>query len=241
MHFAVVEINLHIGHAAAGDDAFSADLRNTFLDGGHEIPVHVLPDERLCEFHAAVARLRLDAHPDFGELARAAGLFFVAVFGFAFALDRLTIFHARLGEVDMDVVSAAQTVGDDFQMQFTLRGNDRLVQLAVHDIKKRRVFLVQRGEAGGDLILLAFHAGDERGVDVRLGINHLRQRHRMFQRAERVAGVRVLELHHRADVARTERVDGLAGLAVEQKIWPTRSVILRSLLNKSVPVVTEPE
>ena len=39
----------------------------------------------------------------------------------------------------------------------------------------------------------------------------------MFQRAERVAGVRVLELHDRADVARAERVNGLAGLAVEQE------------------------
>ena len=39
----------------------------------------------------------------------------------------------------------------------------------------------------------------------------------MFRRAERVAGVRVLELHHRADVAGAERGDVFAALAVEQE------------------------
>ena len=90
-----------------------------------------------------VARLGFDAHPDLGELARAAGLLFVAVFGFALALDRLAVFHARLGQFHVDIVTAAQTVGHDFQVQFALRGNDRLVQFRVHRIEKRRVFLVQ--------------------------------------------------------------------------------------------------
>ena len=114
VHLAVVKINLHVGHAAAGENALVANLRHAFLDRRHKVAVHVLADERLGELHAAVARPGFDAHPDFGKLARAAGLLLVAVFGIAFAADGFAVFHARRFEVHVDVVPAAQAVGDDF-------------------------------------------------------------------------------------------------------------------------------
>ena len=49
-----------------------------------------------------VARLGLDAHPDFGELARAAGLLFVAVLGFGFGFDCFTERNARLDEFKVE-------------------------------------------------------------------------------------------------------------------------------------------
>ena len=79
MHLAVVKINLHVRHAAAGDDALGAGLIHALLDGRHEIAVHVLANERVGELHSGIARPGFDAHPDLGELSRAAGLFFVAI------------------------------------------------------------------------------------------------------------------------------------------------------------------
>ena len=72
------------------------------------------------ELQAGVARFGFDAHPDFGELAGAAGLFFVAIFGVASGLDGLAVAHARLVQFDVDVVAAAESVGDDLQVQFAL-------------------------------------------------------------------------------------------------------------------------
>ena len=49
-----------------------------------EDAIDILAGQRLMEFQPRISRLGFDAHPDFGELAGAAGLFFVAVFGIAF-------------------------------------------------------------------------------------------------------------------------------------------------------------
>ena len=72
--------DLHVHDAIAADDAFLTRLRHAFLDGRHEVAIHVLADEGLLELDSRVARLWLDAQPDLGELARAAGLFLVAIF-----------------------------------------------------------------------------------------------------------------------------------------------------------------
>ena len=50
-------------------------------------------------------------------------------------------------------------------MQFALAGDDGLVQFRINAIDKRRVLLVQGGQAGGDLVFLALGAEPERGVD----------------------------------------------------------------------------
>ena len=80
MHFAVVKINLYIHHAVTGKNTLGAGLLRALLDGRHERAVHVLSDERIGELQSRVARFGFDAHPDFGKLARAAGLLFMAVF-----------------------------------------------------------------------------------------------------------------------------------------------------------------
>ena len=71
------------------------------------------------------------------------------------ALDRLAISHARLVQFDVHVVAAAQALGDHFQVQLALRGDNGLVQFRIHDVKKRRVLVVQRRQAGRDFVLLA--------------------------------------------------------------------------------------
>ncbi len=120
----------------------------------------------------------------------------------------------------MNVEPPPKTLGDHFEMQFALRGNDRLVQLGIHVEDKRRIFVVQRGEARGDFVLLTFRLGFQRGVNVRARIFRHGKFHRMIRGAKRVAGVRVLEFHRRANVARAETRHRLARLAVEQKNLP---------------------
>ena len=100
-------------------------------------------------------------------------------------------------------------------MQLALRGNDGLVQLAVDAGLERRVLLVQRGEAGGELVLVAARVELERRLGVGLGIFDLGQHDDVPGVAQRVAGVGVPEFHGGADVAGGEHVDGGAGLAVE--------------------------
>ena len=72
MHFAVVEINLHVHDAVAGENSFRASLLHAVFHGRHEDSIHILSHERLSKLDTAVARFRLDPHPDFGELPRAA-------------------------------------------------------------------------------------------------------------------------------------------------------------------------
>jgi len=62
--------------------------------------------------------------------------------------------------------------------------------------------MMQRSEAGGDFVFLAFDIALERGMDVRPGIFDLWQRHRLFRATQRVARVRVFEFDHCPDVAR---------------------------------------
>ena len=129
MHLAIIKINLHVHDAIAGDDAFPAGGVYAFLDRRNVDAVDVLTAERLGELQARVARGRLDAHPDFGELPGTPGLLFVSVLRFAATLDRFTIGHARLDEIEIHLVTPLEPLGHDLQMQVPLAGKDRLVQL----------------------------------------------------------------------------------------------------------------
>ena len=157
---------------------------------------------------------------DFGELPCAAGLLLVPIRVLGAALNRLAIRHARLDEVEMNVEPPPQTLGDHFEMHLALRGNDRLVQLGIDAKNKGRIFVVQRREARGHFVLFALRLELQRGVNVRPRIFRHGKLHRMIRGAKRVAGMRVLEFHRRANVARTETRRLLARLAVEQKNLP---------------------
>ena len=58
----------------------------------------------------------------------------------------------------MDVVTAAQFIRDDFQVQLALRGDHGLAQFGIDHMQEGGIFMVQGGQPGGDLIFLAFDA-----------------------------------------------------------------------------------
>ena len=215
VHFAVVEINLQIHHAVAGQDAFRTGRHDAFLDGRHINTVHILTGESLSELDAGIARSGFDTHPDLGELAGAAGLFFVAILRFCPGFDGLAKRYPWRDKLDLDPVTAFQPVGQHSQVQIALGRHHGLMQFAVHVIEEGRVFFVQRGQAGRDFVLLAFRVQLERGVNVGFRIDHLGQRDDHARAAERVAGVRVLEFNDCADVAGVEAVDRRAVFTVE--------------------------
>ncbi len=135
--------------------------------------------------------------------------------GFAPALDRLTVAHPRFAQLDVHVVAPAQGVGDDFQVQLALGGDNGLPQFGIHHVEEGRVFVVQGGQARGDFVFFAFDAALERGMDVGFGVFDFRQRQRLLGQRKGVAGLRVLELDHGADVPGAKRGNAGAGLAVE--------------------------
>ena len=125
MHLAVVEIDLHVGDPVSGQDALGAGGLNTLFDRGDEDPVDIGADQALLEFHSRIPRGRLDAHPDFAELAGSTRLLLVPVFRFGLAVDGLPIRHARFGEFDLDVEASFEAFDDDLKVQFALAGNRR--------------------------------------------------------------------------------------------------------------------
>src|SRR5207253_7897381 len=136
------------------------------------------------------------------------------------AMNRFTIRHTRLDQVEMNAEPPPKTLSDQLEMQFALRGNDRLAQLRIGAESKCRIFVVQSREPGGRFVLFTFRLGLQRGVNVRARIFRHGKFYQMIRGAKRVAGVRVLELYRRANVARAETRHRLARLAIEQKNLP---------------------
>jgi hypothetical protein len=120
----------------------------------------------------------------------------------------------------MNVEPPPKTLSDHFEMQFALRGNDRLVQLRIGAEHEGRIFVVQRRKPRGHFVLFTPRLRLQRGVNVRARIFRHGKFHRMIPGAERVAGVRLLEFHCRANVARAQTRHRLARVAVEQKNLP---------------------
>ncbi len=139
----------------------------------------------------------------------------MAILGFGAALDGFAITNARFGEFDFDFVAALQALRDDLQVQFALAGDNGLVQLGIDLVKEGGIFVVQRGQAGGDLVFLTLGVKLERGMNIGSGILHFRQDDRIFGSAERVAGVGVLKLDEGANVARVHGRDAGAVFAVQ--------------------------
>src|SRR2546430_11269312 len=136
------------------------------------------------------------------------------------AMNRFAKRYTRLDEVEMKPEPPPKALSDHFEMQFALRGNDRLMQLRIDTENKCRIFVVQRREPRGHFVLFTLRLGLQRGVNVRARIFRHGKFHRMIRGAKRVAGVRVPELYRRANVARTETRHRLARLAVWQKNLP---------------------
>ena len=156
-------------------------------------------------------------------------------------MNRFAIRHPRLDEVEMKAEPPPKTLRDHFEMQFALRGNDRLVQLRIDAENKSRIFVVQRREPRGQFVLFTLRLELQRGVNVRTRIF----RHGKFQRMIRAHSVSPVCVFLSFTVApkspAPRRDTGSRVWPLSRKICPMRSVTLRLALNKSLPVVICPE
>jgi len=113
----------------------------------------------LAERDAGVARRGRELERHFGELPRAAGLFLVSIRVVGAAMDRFAKRHTRLDEVEMKPKPPSKALSDHFEMQFALRGNDRLMQLRIDTENKCRIFVVQRREPRCHFVLFTWRLG----------------------------------------------------------------------------------
>ncbi len=188
MLFAIVEIHLHVGDGESAVGAGGAGGLHALFDGRHEHAVHVAADQRLREHHAAFRRQRLDAHPHLGELAGAAGLFLVPVFGLAAPGNGGPIGNPRLDQIHLHIEAPFEFLRHDLELQLALAGNNRLADLRIEVIIEGRVLLAQGGEALAEFVQVRPRFGDQRAAGVRRGKIHGLQRDLACGGAQRVAG-----------------------------------------------------
>ena len=163
------------------------------------------------------ARQGLQADPAVAELAVAARLLLVAPVGLGRGLDRLPVGDLRLLEVDLDLVALAQARDHHLDVELAHAREQHLVGLRVARDAQDRVLLEQPLERGRDLVVVAarLRLDGEGGGGLREHDRRVDDRARLV--GERVAGLRVLELRHRADVAGLDLRDLGLGLALQQQ------------------------
>ena len=148
------------------------------------------------------ARQRLHADLAVAELAVAAGLLLVAAVALGRGLDGLAVGDLGLLEVDLDLVALAQPApprprrGAGPCPRAASRGS-----AASRRERSTGSSSIRRCRATRDLVLVAARLGLDGEGGGRLGVDHRRVDDGVRLVAQRVAGVRLLELGHRADVA----------------------------------------
>ena len=184
-------------------------------------PGIVPPKTSLTNSKPCAALHRLDAEKDFAELARAAGLLFVAMMPFGLAGDRLAI--GDLWRLGVDVQAAVlQLFQDQPQVHFADAIDDHLVRLAIGVIFERRIFLGEFRQRAGDFLLVAARLGRDRQPvhrrreDIGLQV-HAVERMIIVQH---IVGVDFFDLRHRADIAGDDLIGLLVLLALQVKHVP---------------------
>ena len=164
------------------------------------------------------ARLqRLEAHDHARELAGAAGLLLVRVVDLGGLRDRLAIGHLRLADARLHLELAPHAVDDDVEMQLAHAGDDRLAGFLVGLHAERRILGGEPAERDAHLLLVGLGVRLDGDLDDRLGELHALQDDRLQRIAERVAGRRVLQAHHRDDVAGEGFLDLFAVVGMHQQ------------------------
>ncbi len=168
--FAVIEVDFHITDLVAREDAVALGDADSFLDRGDEVAIHVVAHQRMTKLDAAIARERLDTHPDLRELAGTSTLFLVAVLRFSLRVDGLAVGNARLIELDLDVVAPFEGFRDSLEMNLALSGEDGLLQFGIRAELEGGILLVNDGQAFRHLLLVTPSRQLEGGVNVGGGV-----------------------------------------------------------------------
>ena len=147
----------------------------------------------------------------------AAGLLLVPAVGLGRRRDGLEVRDARQLEVDLDAEAALQLGDGHLDVHLALAGEQQFVGLRVAAVADRRVFLDDAVQRRADLLLVAAGLGLDGVREHRLGERRRREARRRPSSPERVAGLRVLQLGDRAEVAGLDLGDLRLRLALQQQ------------------------
>jgi hypothetical protein len=115
--------------------------------------------------------------------------------------DGLAVGHLGLAHVGVHVELTQHPVDQHLEVEFTHTGDDRLAGLLVGPYLEGRVFLAQRVQGPGELVLVGLGLWLDSHVDHRLGKLEGLQHDRVARVAQGVTGRGVLEADHGNDVA----------------------------------------
>ena len=211
MFLAIEDHGLHVHHRETGDHALRQHGLYALVDGGQE-GTGDRTAEDLRFVLVAVAGVGFQAQADFGELARAAGLFLVAVGRLAAARDGLLVGHAGHPRVEVDP-QAFRPADGQVHVRLAHALQNRLARVAVVAPAQGGVGARQIGQDGAHARAVRLGARRdghhvERRRQVRTGDPQLR-----VPGAERVAGARVAEFGNDPHVAAVQHADVLLFLA----------------------------
>ena len=128
--------------------------------------------------------------------------------------DGFAVGHLRLADVGVDLELAQHAIDEHLEVQLAHAAHDGLAGLFVGVDAEGRVFVGQRAERLGHLVLIDLGLGLDGDVDHGLGEDHLFEDDRLLVVAEGVAGLRVLHADGGDDVAGVDAVDVLARVGV---------------------------
>ena len=214
MILAVEHGHAHVFDHAACERAAFHGLVDALFDRGDEVLRDGTADDGVDEFIAALEGFHAEVH--FGELAVAAGLLFVAVGGFAAALNGLAVGDLRELEADVDLGGGLEVLDGDVDVLFAHALQQGFVRLVVTLDVEGRVALGEALEALDDLVFVAALRGVERIGDDGLRIDLTRHGVVVLGGAEGVAGGGSFELGDADDAAGADFFDRDLGLALEQ-------------------------
>ena len=180
---------------------------DALVDGGDELARDRAADHAVDELVALALLVRLDPEPAVAVLAAAAGLAHELAFALDVRADGFAVGDLRLADVRLDLELALHAVDDDFQVQLTHAGDDRLRGFLVGVHAERRVFLREALQREAHLFLVGLGLRLHGHRDDRIRELHLLERDDLLEVAQRVAGDHVLQAHGRGDVAGADFFD----------------------------------
>src|SRR5882757_7785709 len=151
-------------------------------------------------------------------LAASAGLLDVFAFRFRFLADRFAVRHLWAANISLHVVFAQHAVDDDFEVQLTHAGNQRLPGIRFSGHAERWIFLREALHRHAQLVLVSLGLGlDSHGDYRRRKVNGF-ENDLFLLVAKSIAGVYALESDTSADVARIHFVNlfALVGVHLQQ-------------------------
>ena len=110
-------------------------------------------------------------------------------------------------QLDLDAEAPPEPLDRHLDMDLREAADDELGGLRVTTVGEGRILLVQAPEAGSELVVVALRPGVDREAHHRIGVDQRRRLELVIVVEQQVAGLDVLQLADRTDVARRELVD----------------------------------